>query len=56
MTQSKSNSINTVSTTHNFVWTGRNDLEDGELGTRVHHITTQVQSNVLCSISGGSRQ
>lgn len=47
MTQSKSNSINTVSTTHNFVWTGRNDLEDGELGTRVHHITTQVQSNVL---------
>ncbi len=27
--------------------TGRNDLEDGELGTRVHHITTQVQSNVL---------
>ena len=47
MTQSKSNSINTVSTTHNFVWTGRNDLEDGELGTRVHHITKQVQSTDL---------
>ncbi|MEZ8035266.1 formimidoylglutamase [Vibrio crassostreae] len=47
MTQSKSSCTNTVSTTHNFVWTGRNDLEDGELGTRVHHITTQVQSNVL---------
>ncbi|OEE90689.1 formimidoylglutamase [Vibrio crassostreae] len=47
MTQSKSSCTNTVATTHNFVWTGRNDLEDGELGTRVHHITTQVQSNVL---------
>ncbi len=47
MTQSKSNSINTVSTTHNFVWTGRNDLEDGELGTRVHHITKQVQCTDL---------
>ena len=47
MTQSKSNSINRVSTTHNFVWTGRNDLEDGELGTRVHHITKQVQSTDL---------
>ena len=48
MTQSKSNSTNaTAVTTHNFVWTGRNDLEDGELGTRVHHITKQVQSNVL---------
>ncbi|MFA0036457.1 formimidoylglutamase [Vibrio chagasii] len=48
MTQSKSNSTNaTAVTTHNFVWTGRNDLEDGELGTRVHHITTQVQSTDL---------
>ena len=47
MTQSKSNSINRVSTTHNFVWTGRNDLEDGELGTRVHHITKQVQGTDL---------
>ncbi|CAH6795030.1 Formimidoylglutamase [Vibrio chagasii] len=47
MTQSKSSCTNTVSTTQNFVWTGRNDLEDGELGTRVHHITTQVQSNFL---------
>ncbi|WP_373947904.1 formimidoylglutamase [Vibrio pomeroyi] len=47
MTQSKSNSTNTVSTTHNFVWTGRNDLEDGELGTRVHHIIEQMQSTDL---------
>ncbi|MCY9829201.1 formimidoylglutamase [Vibrio chagasii] len=47
MTQSKSNSTNKVATTHNFAWTGRNDLEDGELGTRVHHITTQVQSTDL---------
>ncbi|PQJ60261.1 formimidoylglutamase [Vibrio chagasii] len=47
MTQSKSNSTSTVATTHNFVWTGRNDLEDGELGTRVHHITKQVQSTDL---------
>ncbi|UPR56942.1 formimidoylglutamase [Vibrio sp. ED004] len=45
MTQSKPNSTNaTAVTTHNFVWTGRNDLEHGELGTRVHHITSQVQN------------
>ncbi|KAA8677310.1 formimidoylglutamase [Vibrio gigantis] len=45
MTQSKSNGIqkNTI-TVHDFVWSGRNDLEDGALGTRVHHITKQVQS------------
>ncbi|MCG9554384.1 formimidoylglutamase [Vibrio sp. Isolate31] len=48
MTQSKSNSTNaTAVTTHNVVWTGRNDLEDGELGTRVHHITKQVHSTDL---------
>ncbi|CDT61485.1 putative Formimidoylglutamase HutG [Vibrio coralliirubri] len=48
MTQSKSNSIQENATTvHNFVWTGRNDLEDGALGTRVHHITKQVQSSDL---------
>ena len=48
MTQSNSNSTNApTATTHNFVWTGRNDLEDGELGTRVHHITKQVQSSDL---------
>ncbi|MFV8461517.1 formimidoylglutamase [Vibrio campbellii] len=47
MTQSKSSCTNTVSTTHNFVWTGRNDLEDGELATRVHHITKQMQSSDL---------
>ena len=50
MTQSKSNSIQkNAETVHNFVWTGRNDLEDGALGTRVHHITKQVQSNDLSS-------
>ncbi|MEZ8943490.1 formimidoylglutamase [Vibrio sp. 10N.247.311.12] len=49
MTQSKSNAIQENATTmHNFVWTGRNDLEDGPLGTRVHHITKQVQS---CELS-----
>ncbi|MEZ9522148.1 formimidoylglutamase [Vibrio splendidus] len=48
MTQSKSNVIrDNAATTHNFVWTGRNDLEDGALGTRVHHITKQVQSSEL---------
>ena len=48
MTQSKSNGIQeSVKTVHNFVWTGRNDLEDGALGTRVHHITKQVQSSDL---------
>ncbi|MEZ8548739.1 formimidoylglutamase [Vibrio cyclitrophicus] len=48
MTQSKSNSIQkNAETVHNFVWTGRNDLEDGTLGTRVHHITKQVQSSDL---------
>ncbi|MBB1465332.1 formimidoylglutamase [Vibrio sp. SG41-7] len=48
MTQSKSNSIQkNAETVHNFVWTGRNDLEDGALGTRVHHITKQVQSSDL---------
>ncbi|CDT97600.1 putative Formimidoylglutamase HutG [Vibrio coralliirubri] len=48
MTQSKSNGIQENATTvHNFVWTGRNDLEDGALGTRVHHITKQVQSSDL---------
>ncbi|PME30041.1 formimidoylglutamase [Vibrio sp. 10N.286.55.E10] len=48
MTQSKSNGIQeNVETVHNFVWTGRNDLEDGALGTRVHHITKQVQSSDL---------
>ncbi|CAK2027285.1 formimidoylglutamase [Vibrio crassostreae] len=46
MTQSKSNGIQeNVETVHNFVWNGRNDLEDGALGTRVHHITKQVQSS-----------
>lgn len=45
MTKSNSNGIQKNPTTvHNFVWTGRNDLEDGALGTRVHHITKQVQS------------
>lgn len=49
MTQSKSSSTNAPAvTTHNFAWTGRNDLEDGALGTRVHHITKQVQSSDLC--------
>ncbi|OEE69071.1 formimidoylglutamase [Vibrio splendidus] len=48
MTQSKSNVIqDNAATTYNFVWTGRNDLEDGALGTRVHHITKQVQSSEL---------
>ncbi|MEZ9265823.1 formimidoylglutamase [Vibrio splendidus] len=48
MTQSNSNSIQKNATTvHNFVWTGRNDLEDGALGTRVHHITKQVQNSEL---------
>ncbi|UWZ96837.1 formimidoylglutamase [Vibrio splendidus] len=48
MTQSKSNGIrDNAATTHNFVWTGRNDLEDGTLGTRVHHITKQVHSSEL---------
>ncbi|MBU2911897.1 formimidoylglutamase [Vibrio splendidus] len=48
MTQSKSDGIqDNATTTHNFVWTGRNDLEDGALGTRVHHITKQVQSSEL---------
>ena len=48
MTQSKSNSIQkNAETVHNFVWTGRNDLEDGALGTRVHHITKQVQHSDL---------
>ena len=48
MTQSNSNGIQkNTATVHNFVWTGRNDLEDGELGTRVHHITKQVQSSDL---------
>ncbi|WP_192888883.1 formimidoylglutamase [Vibrio bathopelagicus] len=48
MTQSKSNGIQKNATAvHNFVWTGRNDLEDGELSTRVHHITKQVQSSDL---------
>ncbi|MEZ8343598.1 formimidoylglutamase [Vibrio cyclitrophicus] len=48
MTQSKSNSIQkNAETVHNFVWTGRNDLEDGALGTRVHHVTKQVQSSDL---------
>ncbi|MFA0000542.1 formimidoylglutamase [Vibrio lentus] len=48
MTQSKSNGIQeSVKTVHDFLWTGRNDLEDGALGTRVHHITSQVQSNEL---------
>ncbi|MEZ8798278.1 formimidoylglutamase [Vibrio cyclitrophicus 1F53] len=48
MTQSNSNGIQKNSkTVHNFVWTGRNDLEDGALGTRVHHITNQVQNNEL---------
>ncbi len=48
MAQSNSNSIQKNATTvHNFVWTGRNDLEDGALGTRVHHITKQVQNSEL---------
>ncbi|WP_017091620.1 formimidoylglutamase [Vibrio splendidus] len=48
MTQSNSNSIQkNAETVHNFVWTGRNDLEDGALGTRVHHITKQVQNSEL---------
>ncbi|MFZ3407265.1 formimidoylglutamase [Vibrio chagasii] len=48
MTQYKPKGNNpTAITTHNFAWTGRNDLEDGELGTRVHHITKQVQSTDL---------
>ncbi|CDT19174.1 formimidoylglutamase [Vibrio coralliirubri] len=48
MTQSKSNGIQeNAETAHNFVWTGRNDLEDGALGIRVHHITKQVQSSDL---------
>ncbi|MFA0160769.1 formimidoylglutamase [Vibrio splendidus] len=48
MTQSNSNSIQkNAETVHNFVWTGRNDLEDGALGTRVHHITKQVQHSDL---------
>ncbi|WP_135380669.1 formimidoylglutamase [Vibrio tasmaniensis] len=48
MTQSKSNGIQeNTKTVHNFVWTGRNDLEDGALGTRVHQITKQVQSSDL---------
>ena len=48
MTQSKPKNTNvTAVSTHNVVWTGRNDLEDGELGTRVHHITKQVQSSDL---------
>lgn len=56
MTQSKSNDIQKNATTvHNFVWTGRNDLEDGELGTRVHHITKQVQSSNLSNeLTGGA--
>ncbi|MEZ8689361.1 formimidoylglutamase [Vibrio splendidus] len=49
MTQSKSNGIQKNATTeHNFIWTGRNDLEDGALGTRVHHITRQVKG---CDLS-----
>ncbi|MEZ8745812.1 formimidoylglutamase [Vibrio sp. 10N.261.49.A5] len=48
MTQSNSNGIQKNSeAVHNFVWTGRNDLEDGALGTRVHHITKQVQHSDL---------
>ncbi|WP_373959338.1 formimidoylglutamase [Vibrio gigantis] len=48
MTQSKSNGIQKNTTTvHDFVWSGRNDLEDGALGTRVHHITKQVKSSDL---------
>ncbi|MFA0661745.1 formimidoylglutamase [Vibrio splendidus] len=48
MTQSKSNGIQeNAKTVHDFVWTGRNDLEDSALGTRVHHITKQVQSSDL---------
>ena len=48
MTQSNTNGIQKNSeTVHNFVWTGRNDLEDGALGTRVHHITKQVQHSDL---------
>ncbi|MDH5918633.1 formimidoylglutamase [Vibrio splendidus] len=56
MTQSKSNGIQKNATTeHNFIWTGRNDLEDGALGTRVHHITKQVQSSELSNeLAGGA--
>ncbi|MEZ8438670.1 formimidoylglutamase [Vibrio splendidus] len=56
MTQSKSNGIQENATTvHNFVWTGRNDLEDGALGTRVHHITKQVQHSELSNeLAGGA--
>ncbi|MEZ8196686.1 formimidoylglutamase [Vibrio cortegadensis] len=31
-------------TSHNFKWHGRDDKEDGALGTRVHHITQTVSS------------
>ncbi|MCG9556588.1 formimidoylglutamase [Vibrio kanaloae] len=48
MTQSKSNNTQYNATTvHNFEWAGRNDLEDGAMGTRVHHITSQIQNSDL---------
>lgn len=33
--------------THDFTWHGRDDKEDGTLGTRVHHITQNIEANAI---------
>ncbi len=40
----KSDSTSVPATYCDFVWQGRTDIEDAELGTRVHHIVKSQQA------------
>ncbi|NOH97918.1 formimidoylglutamase [Vibrio sp. 99-70-13A1] len=48
--------IDLPSTNHSFIWQGRHDEEDGDKGTRLHHITkvtcvSQLTKNESCQTS-----
>lgn len=34
-------------TSHHYQWLGRHDAEDGQLGTRVHHVMQCLQASEL---------
>lgn len=36
-------SLNALNTQHSFIWSGRDDLEDGEQRLRVHHVITPIR-------------
>ncbi|OIQ24576.1 formimidoylglutamase [uncultured Vibrio sp.] len=47
MTNSQHETTHPVVTNQDFHWQGRHDSEDGDLGTRVHHVIKQKQAHEL---------